>query len=291
MAGDKSVDCVADVKALLGEGPVWVERDRSLYWVDIKGRRIFRQALDGALTSWEPPLRIASLAPREAGGFVAGTDQGFAWVDPDQGHYDVFARPEADRPGNRFNDGKVDRAGRFWAGTMDDNERAASGALYRLDPGREPVRVDDDYRVTNGPAFSTDGRILYHNDSARQVVYAFDLDESGAVSNKRVFAQFGDRDGYPDGMTVDSEGCLWIAFWDGWCLRRLSPAGKCVSTLELPVQRPTSCAFGGPALDRLYITSARVGLDPSALAGQPQAGGLFLACPGVTGLAERVFAG
>ena len=291
MADDKKVDCVADVKAVLGEGPVWVGGEQALYWVDIKGRRLFRRTFDGALSEWETPLRVCSLAPRAAGGFVAGTEHGFAWLDPDRSHYEPFADPEPDRPTNRFNDGKLDRAGRFWAGSMDDTEKSTAGALYRLDPGCDPVRIDDDYRVTNGPAFSPDARTMYHSDSARQLIYAFDLDEAGAASNKRLFAQFEEGEGYPDGMTVDSEGCLWVAFWDGWCLRRFAPSGERLAELELPVQRPTSCAFGGAGLDLLFVTSARIGLDEAALDSQSQAGSLFVLKPGTSGVADTPFPG
>jgi D-xylonolactonase len=292
MAESKTAICVADVGALLGEGPVWVARENALYWVDIKGSRIFRRAFDtGENSVWRTPFRVCSLAPRESGGFVAGSENGFAFVDPEAGRYDLHANPEPERPTNRFNDGKLDREGRFWAGTMDDEEVLASGALYRLDRDLGWRRVDDEYRVTNGPAFSPGGRLMYHNDSARQVTYVFDVGEEGNAANRRVFAEYGEGDGYPDGMTVDAEGCLWIAFWDGWCLRRLSPEGEIVSTLQVPVQRPTSCAFAGPDLDHLFITSARAGLNDQALLAQPQAGGLFLARPGATGLAESLFAG
>ena len=284
--------CVADCKAVLGEGPVWVASEGALYWLDIKGRRLFRRAFaDGAVTSWETPFRIGSIAPRAKGGFVAGTDRGFAWVEPDQGRFEPFAHPEREHPTNRFNDGKLDRAGRFWAGTMDDEEQRASGALYRLDPDLAWERIDEEYKVTNGPAFSPDGRVLYHNDSARQLIYAFDLDAAGRVGERRILARFGEGDGYPDGMTVDAEGCLWVAFWDGWCLRRLSPAGEMIATLDLAVQRPTSCAFGGPALDHLFVTSASIGLGDAELAGQPQAGGVFMLRPGVVGLADIPFRG
>ena len=287
---DKPV-CVADCKAVLGEGPLWVAREQALYWVDVKGRLVFRRSKEGALTSWDTPFRIGSLAPRASGGFVAGSERGLAFVDLEQGRFEPFADPEPDRPGNRFNDGKTDRRGRFWAGTMDDAEEQFSGALYRLDPDLGWSRIDDGYKVTNGPAFSPDGRLIYHNDSARQIIYAFDLSDDGDVSNKRVFARFGDGDGFPDGMTVDAEGCLWVAFWDGWCLRRFSPAGECIRTMRMPVQRPTSCAFGGADLDRLFVTSARIGLDEKSLAMQPYAGGLFVLEAGVSGLAEAPFAG
>lgn len=283
--------CVADVGAILGEGPVWVPRDEALYWVDIKGYKIFRLDRDGSVRQWDTPLRIASLAPRRQGGFIAGTDRGFADVDLDAPRFEAFVHPETDRATNRFNDGKVDRSGRFWAGTMDDNERAATGALYRLDAKRSWNRVDDGYRVTNGPAFSRSGRLMYHNDSALQVTYVFEVDEAGMPSNRREFARFGEGEGYPDGMTVDAEDCLWIAFWDGWCVRRFSPAGECLVKLDLPVQKPTSCAFGGPSLGELFVTSASIGLDPVERERQPCAGGLFMLDTGCVGLADVPFEG
>ena len=273
---------------MLGEGPVWVERDQALWWVDIKGPAIFRWQ-DGEVRRWTPPLRVCSLAPASTGGFVAGTEHGFMWVDPDENRYDPIVHPEAHLPENRFNDGKVDRRGRFWAGTMDDREQEARGTLYRLDADLRCTAIDGDYQVTNGPAFSPDGAIMYHNDSARRTLYAFDVDASGAATGRRVLARFDETHGYPDGMTVDAEGCLWIAFWDGWCIRRLSPDGGELQTISLPVARPTSVAFGGQALDRLFITSARVGLDENALAVQPLAGALFMFTPGVRGLPERMF--
>lgn len=285
------VTCIADVKAVLGEGPVWVEREQALYWVDIKGLKIFRLSEDGEFTSWETPFRIGSLAPREQGGFISGTEHGFAILDPEEERFELLADPEPERADNRFNDGKVDRSGRFWAGTMDDTEARSSGALYRLETLSRWERVDDGYKVTNGPAFSPNGRIMYHTDSARQIIYAFDLDQAGGASSRRVFARFGEGDGYPDGITVDSEGCLWVAFWDGWCIRRLSPSAEVMRQVNVPVQRPTSCAFGGPSLDRLYVTSASIGFDPAELAMQPYAGGLFVFEPGVNGLAELPFKG
>ena len=284
--------CIADVKAVLGEGPVWVEREGALYWVDIKGYKVFRYTVEGgALKTWKTPYRICSLAPRAAGGFVAGTEHGFFRIDLEEDRFMPIVDPEPDRMTNRFNDGKLDRSGRFWAGTMDNDEKEASGALYRLDPGNKWARVDDGYRVTNGPAFSPDGRLMYHNDSARQLTYVFDLDEAGGARNRRTFLQFGQGDGYPDGMTVDAEGCLWIAFWDGWCVRRFSPEGERLAELKVPAQRPTSCAFGGAGLDQLFVTSASIGLSDDELKSQPQAGGLFLVQPGVAGLADVPFPG
>jgi len=291
MPADSDLRCIADVHAILGEGPAWVAREGALYWVDIEGRKIFRLDDDGEVTTWETPMRIGSIAPRKSGGFIAGTDEGLAIADPTTERFEVIANPEEQFPGNRFNDGKVDRRGRFWAGTMDSSERTASGTLYCIDDHLHWDAVDTGYKVTNGPAFSPAGDVMYHNDSGRQVTYAFDIDLTGNPGSRRTFLQFGPGDGYPDGMTVDSDGCLWIAFWDGWCVRRYSPQGEWIETIKTPVQRPTSCVFGGPDLDRLYISSASRDLDEQALSMQPNAGGLFMVRPGVRGLADVPFAG
>lgn len=287
-----AVTCVVPCGDLLGEGPVWVAGEPALYWLDIKGLRLHRyDPATGHTASWPTPFRIGSIAPRQGGGFVGGSEHGLVLIDAAIARFDVVADPEADLPGNRFNDGAVDLAGRFWAGTMDDAEREATGALYRLDPDLRWSRQDDGYQVTNGPAFSPDGRFLYHTDSATRTIYRFRLGADGSLSDRNCLARFGEADGHPDGMTVDSEGCLWVAFWDGWCVRRLSPEGLPVAILPVPVQRPTSCAFGGEGLTQLFVTSATIGLDEAARAAQPQAGGLFIAEPGVAGIAMPPFAG
>jgi xylono-1,5-lactonase len=285
----REVICVADVKAVLGEGPVWIAAEQALYWVDIEQRHVLRwTAGEGARTIDVP---ACSLAPRASGGFIGAGHSGFFTAEEGLGEVRLVGDPESALESNRFNDGKTDRQGRFWAGTMDRFERESSGKLYRLDPDLRWTKVDSGYRVTNGPAFSLDGRTMFHTDSALQRIYAFDLAENGAASNRRLFRQFGPGEGYPDGMTVDSQDCLWIAFWDGWCVRRLSPGGETLEEIALPVQQPTSCAFGGPGLDQLFVTSARRGLGPEALERQPQAGGLFVIDPGVAGVPETPFAG
>ncbi len=291
MGSETKVECVADVRAELGEGPVWVAAEHALYWVDINGRRIFRLSQSGERREWPTPMRVGSIVPRSRGGFIAGTDRGIALVDLDQDRFEVVASPEQHLPHNRFNDGKLDRQGRFWAGTMDDRERGSAGTLYRVDPDRACTAIDGGYGITNGPAFSPDGARMYHSDTSRQVTYAFDLDAAGEAANRRVFLQFGAGDGHPDGMTVDAEGCLWIAFWGGWRVRRFSPDGDLLRTVEMPVEQPSSCAFGGPGLDRLYVTSATKGLTQTALAMQPNAGGLFMLIPGVRGIPDLPFAG
>ena len=291
MASQTPIECVADVGAVLGEGPVWVAAEQALYWVDINGRKIFRLDQAGKRQEWPTPMRVGSILPRAGGGFIAGTDQGIAFVDLDSNRFEVFASPEQHLPNNRFNDGKVDPRGRFWAGTMDDREQGSAGTLYRVDPDLRCTAIDTGYGITNGPAFTRGGWMMFHNDTARQVTYAYEIDSNGNASNRLAFLRFGEGDGYPDGMTVDSEGCLWIAFWGAWCLRRFSIDGELLQTIELPVEQPTSCTFGGPDLDRLYVTSATKSLDPAALAMQPNAGGLFMLVPGVRGIPDLPFAG
>ena len=291
MAETSQVRCIADVKAVLGEGPIWDERDQALYWVDIAGGLIFRWSEANGVRSFDLGTWFSALAPRASGGFVAAGQDGFVAVDLDAGRVELIHAPEPALASNRLNDGKTDRQGRFWAGTMDRRERESTGSLYRLDPDLRCSRIESGYRVSNGPAFSLDGRTLYHSDSAVGIVYAFDLGEDGAAANRRIFARFDASKGYPDGMTVDCEGHLWIAFWDGWCLRRLSPSGVVVAELPVPVQRPTSVAFGGEDYRTLFMTSARRSLSDEQLVLQPDAGGLFVTVPGVPGVPETPFAG
>ena len=245
----------------------------------------------GARRSWTAPCRVGSIAVRAAGGFVAGTQDGFALLDPDAGTFEVIDHPEADTPTNRFNDGKADPHGVFWAGTMDDGKRDRSGVLYALRPDHRWTAVDLGYRITNGPAFSPDGTILYHTDTVDRTTFAFDL-TPGGVTNRRVFRDWRDVNGNPDGMTTDAAGHLWVAFWGGGCVRRVAPDGTIVGEYSLPVANVTSAAFGGPDLDRLFVTSARAELDAAALASQPLAGALFeLVGHGVRGLDGGVWAG
>lgn len=284
------MDCIADVGATLGEGPVWVEREQALYWVDIPEAKLFRWSVADGVRVIDPGRHVCSIAPRASGGYVGAGYDGFLAIDA--GHrVTLIGDPEPELPTNRFNDGKVDRQGRFWAGTMDRHEREASGSLYRLDADLSWTRIDSGYKVTNGPAFSLDGSTLYHTDSARQTVYALDLAGDGSVSNKRIHLQFGEGQGYPDGMTVDSEDCLWIAFWAGWCVRRFAPSGEQLAEIAVPASQVTSVAFGGPAFEQLFITTARRDLTADELQKEPQAGGVFLTRPGVRGVAEPLFAG
>ncbi len=288
------VRCLWQAGATLGEGPLWSPREASLYWVDIKAPALHRyRPEDGDRTSWVMPEPIGWVIERANGeGLVAGfKDRGFVFLTPGTMTPEVIGQPEPDYPDNRFNDAKADAEGRIWAGTMDDNEREAHGSLYRLDPDLDWHRVDKGYVVTNGPALSPDGKTLYHTDTFEGTIYAFDIAKGGKLKNKRVFMTIPEGDGYPDGMTCDAEGCLWVAHWGGWRITRFTPSGRVDRVIEMPVSQVTNVAFGGAGLDQLFITSASIGMSEKELEEQPLAGGLFELDPGVTGLPAGQFGG
>jgi len=272
----------------LGEGPLWSARRGALFWVDILAPALHSLDLgSGAVTTWNMPEKIGWAVERAHDeGFMIGLKSGFARFDLETRRIEPIGPPEPDRPGNRLNDAKVDAAGRIWAGTMDDGEIAASGALYRLDPNLAWTRHDDGYRVTNGPTFSPDGSTLYHTDSLARTVFAFDLSDAGALTNKRIFVQFEDSWGYPDGMCTDAEGGVWIAHWGGGRVSCFSPSGRFQRSIALPAAQITSCAFGGAGLDRMFVTSAAVGVGDD-----PLAGALFEVEAGTRGIAPNLFAG
>ncbi|WP_160151526.1 SMP-30/gluconolactonase/LRE family protein [Microbulbifer sp. ALW1] len=290
------VHCVWDAGATLGEGPCWVAREQAIYWVDINQFQLHRLCtVTDQRRSWHIADQITALAPRRNGGFIATLRDGFALLEipqlGDRVHIKKLGGPEKDLAGNRFNDGKADSKGRFWAGSMDDSELNPTGALYRLDSDCRWLKMDDHYIITNGPAFSPDGHTLYHTDTLGKVIYAFDLTADGRIGNKREFFRFDGSSGFPDGMTVDEEGCLWVCHFAGWGITRISPRGNIVGRIELPVANVTSCTFAGDKLDTLYITTARKGLNHEQLAQQPLAGGLFRVEPGVRGIAPGIFSG
>jgi D-xylonolactonase len=288
------IQCVSPPGARLGEGALWDAERGLVWWVDIKSPAIHaHHAATGANHVQPLSYRLTALGLARDGRLVGACDHGFVRlaVARDLKVSAIELLAEIDEPaGNRFNDGKVDAAGRFWAGTMDDGERAPRGSLYRLDKCGKAVMVRSGINVPNGPAFLSDGTMLI-TDTARRVITAVTLDEGGNLRGERLFARFTHAQGYPDGMTVDDANHVWIAFWDGWCLRRLSPAGDIVSEIRLPVQRPTCPTFAGERLDRLYVTSATVGLSTEILAGQPLAGGLLALAPGIRGRPPALFAG
>lgn len=282
-----------EIPAILGEGPLWVAEEQAIYWVDIVAKQVHRfGTVDGSKKSWQFDFEVTSLVQRESGGWLATVRDGFVFFDLETGSITPIEMPETHLPDNRFNDGKVDAQGRFWAGTMDEGEAEQSGTLYRLDPDMSMKVVDGDYIIANGPAFSPDGKVLYHNDTTKRCIYAYDLNADGSVSNKRVLVQFGDKsEGSPDGLTVDVNGDLWQASFGGHRITRFSSEGEVKQVLEMPVPNITSCTFGGENLDTLYITTARCLLDEETLKQYPLAGSLFSYKPGVKGLPTTKFAG
>jgi xylono-1,5-lactonase len=272
----------------LGEGPLWSAREQAVYWVDILAPAVHRLSLqDDSIRTWPMPEKIGWLVERASQpGFIAGFQSGFAVLQLDPLRVTPIGDPEPHLPGNRMNDCKVDAHGRIWAGTMDAAIETDSGALYRLDPDFTFTRHDDAYRVTNGPAFSTDGRRMFHSDTERRTVYVFPMHADGSLGKREVFLEFEQDWGFPDGMTVDAEDGLWIAHWGGSRVSRFTPAGKLERSIELPASQVTSCAFAGPALDRLFVTSAAGGRD-----NEPDAGKLFEVDPGVRGVPQPPFAG
>ncbi len=287
------VRLIVDVRNRLGEVPVWDVAEQALYWVDIEGRRLQRlEHASGAVTHWDLPERIGSFALRRGGGLVCALESGLAFFDPATGAIEWIARPEAMIGRNRFNDGKCDRAGRFWAGTMDDRMSEHTGSLFRLDPDRSVHRMDGAIGIANSLAWSPDDRRFYFADTMDGTIYVYDFDlAAGTIANRRVFVTTHDQPGNPDGSTIDAEGCLWNAQWDGWRLVRYAPDGGIDRVVPLPVQKPTSCMFGGPDLATLYVTSAIWDLTPDALTAQPWAGGLLAVDVCVRGLPEPRFAG
>lgn len=272
----------------LGEGPVWVPERGRLFWVDIEAPALRWLDLASDETGTRPfPEPIGWIIPRAGRrDFVIGLKSGFALFDLEADHVTPIGNPEPDCPDNRLNDAKVDSAGRIWAGSMHQPETAVSGALHRLDPDLTWRRMDGAYGVANGPTFSRDGRILYHSDSAARTVFAFDLSADGTLTGKREFLRFPEAWGWPDGMTTDADGCIWIAHWGAGRISRLDPEGCLLRAIALPATNITSCAFAGPGLDRLFVTSASRGVEH-----EPSAGALFELDVGVTGLPPRAFGG
>lgn len=277
---------------VLGEGPVWVPEEQALFWVDIQRPSLQRwHPESGHYQNWKMPTDIGCFALRKQGGAVLGLRTGFAYLEFSSGTVTNLIDPEADKAYTRFNDGKCDRRGRFWAGTMDEVGSNTRGALYRLDTDGEYHQILPGIGISNGLGWSPDNRIMYYTDSVKRTIWAYDFDlDSGVITNQRVFATTPPSY-VPDGLTVDSDGFVWSAKWDGWKVVRYAPDGSVDLEVILPVQRPTSCIFGGPELKHLYITSASVGLSKSEMAEQPQAGGVFVLESDAEGLPEPRFAG
>ena len=289
-----TAELVLDAKVLLGEGPWWNARSGQLYWVDIEGCAI--HVFDPA-TSQDRKIDVGQMVGcvvgRKSGGVALALQHGFYHLDLDTEKLTPLVDPESHLPDNRFNDGKCDSRGRFWAGTTRINHDEPAGFLYMLDADLNVHRRLDDVWISNGLAWSKDDRTMYFIDSPTADVVAFDFHgPSGEIGNERLVIEIPEGGGSPDGMTIDEEGMLWIALWDGWRVIRVNPEnGAIIDEIKLPVARPTSCCFGGANLDELYITTASTRLPAEELAKQPLAGGLFRCKPGVKGLPMVEFVG
>lgn len=267
---------VLHIPTILGEGPIWSVPDQALHWLDI-----FRPSIN----IYDPATgenRVIPVAETiyaagfaEDGGYIASLDSGFALLDARGRIRRVLANPNASRAVN-FNDGRVDRHGRFWSGTMAKDWTSPVGSLWRLDGDGEVTEMDTAVILANGIGFSPDDRVFYFTDFARRTVFAYPFDvAAGTLGERKVFVTLDEKDGKPDGMTVDADGHVWIAHWDGWCVTRHDPAGREVARIAFPIQRPTSVAFGGEDLSTLYVTSATMALEAHELARSPLSGALF----------------
>jgi sugar lactone lactonase YvrE len=236
---------------------------------------------------------IGTVVPRKSGGMALAMEKGFYFLNDDNGETTLITNPESNIPENRFNDGKCDPAGRFWAGTMSMNGERATGSLYCLNTDLSVTKKLEGVSISNGIVWSPEKDEMYYIDTPTREIWAFDYDMSTAViSNKRVIATIPEDEGFPDGMTIDSEGMIWVAHWEGWKVSRWNPGtGTKLGEVELPAARVTSCAFGGEKLDDLYITTARTGLKEEEINNQPHAGGLFYVKTGVKGLPAYQFGG
>jgi sugar lactone lactonase YvrE len=289
-----SPQLAADVKATLGEGPVWDERSKRLYWLDIVEKRIYRLEAGSAEFQYDQlDTSPGAMVPRDSGGFVLATEQGFSFYDEETKELTVISHPERDMPDNRFNDGKCDPAGRFLAGTMSIRDQSNAGTLYQLDAALHTHILIRGVSISNGLAWSPDGTTMYYVDTPTFSVVAHEYDvETGRLGKSQEIIHFANSDGAPDGMTIDAEGCLWIAHWGGSQVTRWDPVKReRLDSISLPAPLVTSCAFGGLNNDELYITTARGGLNEQQLADYPLSGSLFRINPGVSGGKTHTFRG
>jgi sugar lactone lactonase YvrE len=286
-------DLLVDARARLGEGPVWDDRTGTVVWVDIEGKAIHvTEPSTGADRVLSTPLAVSLAMPRRSGGYIATMEDGL-WVVAEDGRAERLVEiPENRQDGLRFNDGACDPVGRLWAGTMAWDFRDGAGSLYRVEPDLRVTRVLDDVTISNGLAWSPDGATMYYVDTPTLRIDAFDCDlATGEITGRRAVATIPEGEGRPDGICVDVEGGIWVALWPGWAVRRYLPDGTLDAIIPLPVAEVSSCVFGGPDLDTMFITTAWSTLPDEARAAQPHAGSLFVTRPGIRGIPRATFAG
>jgi L-arabinonolactonase len=285
-----TIEVIANDGALVAESPTWSASERALYWLDGRSDAIYRIDLrSGARSSWATPAKVNALGLRAAGGLIVAMKSGIATLDTATGIFTHVVRPAPYTQTMRMNDGKVDRVGRFWFGTMHDDAADAGGHVYRLDANGTLATIDAGYTIPNGFAWSPDDRTMYLADSHLRTIFAYDFDAaSGEARNRRPFAQTAEGT-MPDGATIDAKGYLWSANIEGWGIARFAADGTLDRRLELPVQRPTSVIFGGEDLSTLFITTASRRLTPEQLSAQPLAGAILAVRVDVPGLPAHAF--
>ncbi|HLU21396.1 SMP-30/gluconolactonase/LRE family protein [Lederbergia graminis] len=288
------VELVVDERAILGEGPTWDSEKKVLYWVDILGRKI--HCYDPTTQNTKTitlDQYVGAAVPNTTGGLVLALQHGFYSIDLETEELTPIHDPEEHLPNNRFNDGKCDAAGRFWAGTMSLSDEANVGNFYRLDVDHKVNKMVENVTTSNGIAWSPDNKTMYYIDTPTCEIVAYDFDlETGSISNKRVAIKHPKERGFPDGMTIDAEGMLWVATWSGAQVCRWNPhTGELLESVKIPSPLVTSCCFGGDNLDELYITTARVGLNEKTLEQYPHAGSLFKIKTNVKGQPMHPFRG
>jgi sugar lactone lactonase YvrE len=291
------VECIQQANAILGEGPVWDWRSGDLFWIDIRRMQLFRRSIATGMQTgqWAFAERIGFVALTQRPGWVVvGVGLEVLLLELDTGRSYVLAGLDAGRSGHRINDASVDPRGRLWVGTMmDDFYNPATfteGRLYRVDPDGT-TSLHGGFLLPNGIGWSPDGTRMYLNDSVARTTYAFDFDAlAGTIRNQRKFFEAAPDSGLPDGLSVDAEGNVWSAMWDGWAILKVAPDGGLLARHDMSVRRPSSATFGGPALDQLFITSATVGFTSADYARSPLAGGLFQMPAGCTGQRANLFA-
>ena len=275
-----------------GEGPVWDAREQVLWWTDIPGRTLHRCAADGSgLASFAMPGRVGCLALRESGGMILAMEQGFSFYDPRTGSIEALAEPEAGILTNRFNDGRCDREGRFLAGSLNLTYEAPTSRLWRYEADGSVAALSDYFLISNGLAFSPDGRTMYWADSMTGDIFQHDYDRDGNVANRRLWLDKSAAGGGPDGAAVDADGCYWSARWGANCVVRFTPDGRVDRTVHVPTSQITMCAFGGSDLRTLYITTAWEGMSEAERAADPLAGALFAVRLDTGGIEEPRFRG
>lgn len=287
------VEHIYSAQAELGEGPLWSAEHNCLFWLDIVAPAIHRFYPDtGKNETTKMSQGIFMLVETADGGTIGAVDDGLAYINSVSGEIDIIENPLPSKK-LRFNDGACDRRGRLWSGSMRrESPYEPVCSLYMLDLDLTVGEMDKGLTLCNGIGWSCDDMTMYLSDSVQKTVFAYDFDiEEGVVKNKRPFFQVSESDGYPDGLTVDSEGCIWLCHWDGWCVTRIAPDGKAIDRIEMPVPRPTSCHFGGSDLSTLFITSAIKDMDEETRRKAPLSGDLFAISPGVSGLPEQQFRG